>query len=94
VQIECRKGLYGLGPNLSGGVLDISDSGVRLIVKQALTILDEVEILISGYGVQKAIKRLGNVRWQVTAADGSFCIGVEFQKRLVYRDWQNLISAH
>jgi hypothetical protein len=83
-----------LGPNLACGVLDISDSGVRLLLKQKLVILGEVEIIISGYGVAKSIKRLGDVRWQVEGADGLICVGIAFQKRLPYRDWQNLICAH
>jgi c-di-GMP-binding flagellar brake protein YcgR len=94
VLVECRKGAYGLGPNLSQMVLDISDSGVRLVVTQALSIADEVEIVITAYGVSKPIKRFGIIRWQVRLEAGNFCVGVEFQKRLVYRDWQNLISAN
>jgi hypothetical protein len=85
--------MYGLGPNFARAVLDISDTGVRLVISQQLAVTDEVEIAISGYGVQKAIKRLGNVRWQVKLQDGTFCVGVEFQKRLLFRDWQNLIAA-
>jgi hypothetical protein len=63
VQVECRNGAYGLGPNLSQMVLDISDSGVRLVVTQALSIADEIEIVITAYGVSKPIKRFGIIRW-------------------------------
>ena len=94
VQVECRNGAYGLGPNLSQRVLDLSDTGVRLVVQQALACADEVEIIVSAYGIAKPIKRLGNVRWQVKLEGDDFCVGIEFQKRLAYRDWQNLISAY
>ena len=73
-------------------MLDVSDTGARLIVSQALDLQAEVETLISGYGMKKSIKRLAYVRWQLTLETGQFCTGVEFQKRLAYRDWQNLAS--
>jgi len=92
VKLECRKGSYGLGPSVTKTVLDLSDTGVQLIVSKELTVLGEVEVLISGYGMSQNIKRVATVRWQVRLEDGSFCVGIEFQKRLNYRDWQ-IIAA-
>lgn len=92
VKVECRKGAYGMGANLAADLLDISDSGVRMIVKQQLDVKTEVEVVVNGYGMKQAIKRVGNVRWQLKLDSGLFCIGIEFQKRIDYRDWQNLAS--
>jgi c-di-GMP-binding flagellar brake protein YcgR len=92
VRVECRNGCYGLGPNLATAVLDVSDTGIRMVVKRAIELPGEVEVTIVGCGLQKPIKRVGRVRWQVTLEDGQFCLGVEFDKRLAYRDWQNLAS--
>ena len=92
VKVECRNGSYGLGPNLATAILDVSDTGIRMIVKKALTLPGEVEVTIGGYGLVNPIKRRAQIRWQVTLEDGGFCVGVEFGKRLVYRDWQNLVS--
>ena len=94
VKIECRKGSYGLGPNVASEVLDVSDTGARVIVAQDLDRVPEVEITIIGYGMNKPIKRLAVIRWQVKLEDGRFCVGAEFQKRLDYRDWQNLASPN
>ena len=94
VKVECRNGAYGLGPNVASAVLDVSDTGIRMIIKNALQLEGEVEITIAGFGMQKPIKRLAYVRWQVTLEDGQYCVGAEFQKRLVYRDWQNLASPN
>ncbi len=94
VKVECHKGAMGLGLNLVATVLDISDSGVRLVLTQAFENLAEVELIISGYCVKENIKRLGNIRWQVKMENGQFCTGVEFQKYLNYRDWQNLSAAN
>jgi hypothetical protein len=94
IKVECRKGSTGLGPNIAGPILDLSDSGIRLIVTQALALKAEVEIVISGYGMRDTIRRLGYVRWQVTLENGQFCMGVEFQKRLAYRDCAMLASPN
>jgi hypothetical protein len=92
VRLECRKGTTGLGVNIAVSVLDVSDTGARLVVSQPLTLQSEVETVISGYGMKASIKRLAHVRWQLKLESGQFCTGVEFQKRLPYRDWQNLAS--
>jgi hypothetical protein len=94
VKLQCRKGSLGMGANLAGAVLDLADSGVRLILTQQLSVGGEVEVLIEGYGLRSAIKRLGYIRWQLKLEDGGFCTGVEFQKRIEYRDWQNLASPN
>jgi hypothetical protein len=94
VKIQCRKGSLGMGANLAGALLDLADSGVRLILTQQLVVGGEVEVVIEGYGLRSSVKRLGYVRWQLKLEDGGFCTGVEFQKRIDYRDWQNLASPN
>lgn len=94
VKIQCRKGALGLGPNVALSVLDLSDSGVRLMIKQPLDLMSEVEVLIDGYGMKDSIKRLGNVRWLINAEGGQYCVGIEFQKSLSYRDWLNMASPN
>lgn len=92
VKVECRKGAYGMGANLASDLLDISDSGVRMVVKQPLDAKTEVEIVVNGYGMKQALKRVGTVRWLLKLDSGLFCVGIEFQKRIDYRDWQNVAS--
>ena len=92
IHVQCRKGMYGLGSNLSTGTLDISETGVRLVVKDELNPQDEVEVIVGGYGVQKPIKRIGVIRWALKLENGQFCIGIEFQKRLEFRLLQTLAS--
>jgi hypothetical protein len=93
VKLECRMGMFGLGPNLASSTLDLSDNGACLIVTQALDVKKDVEIVVAGYGMNKQIKRSAQIRWQVKLDDGRFCIGVQFQKRLEWRDWMTLVSA-
>jgi hypothetical protein len=94
VKLECRKGTYGFGSNITQTVLDLSDTGVRLVVNQELTLLGEMEVLITSYGMRESIKRIAIVRWQVKLENGSFCVGIEFEKRLQYRDWQLLAAPN
>lgn len=94
VKIECRKGTHGLGANLARTLLDISDSGVRMILSQELPLKSEVEIIIGGYGMKGSVKRAAIVRWQLKLEGGLFCTGIEFQKHIDYRDWQNLASPN
>ncbi len=70
--------------------LDLSDGGVRLITKVALKPKEEAEVVLSGYGMQKPIKRIGTVCWAVPLEDGTCCVGLHFQKRIPYRDVQSL----
>jgi hypothetical protein len=93
VKLECRVGLFGLGPNLASSTLDLSDNGARLIVTRALDVKKDVEIVVAGCGLNKPIKRLAHIRWQLKLDDGRFCIGVQFQKRLEWRNWMSLVSA-
>jgi len=87
---QCRKGLLGLGPNLTLKVLDLSETGACLIVKSALKVGDETELLLSGPSFVKPLQCLARVVWSVALADGSYGIGVNFAKSLRFADVQRL----
>jgi hypothetical protein len=44
--------------------------------------------------MKSPIKRIGVVRWQLKLDNGLFCAGIEFQKRINYRDWQLIASPN
>ncbi len=90
VKVECRRGAMGFGKNLTVQFLDLSEGGLRLIVAEALNPKNEVEVQLVGMGQKKPIKRVANVCWSLPIADGSFCIGLAFQKRLLFADIQVL----
>jgi hypothetical protein len=90
IKIWCRRGALDLGPNLALSVLDISETGVRLILREPLRLGQEVSITLEGAGGVKPAKRLGKVVWSVPSADGSHCTGVSFEKRLDYRQFLEL----
>ena len=89
-KITCRKGALGIGPNLALSLLDVSETGIRLVVKEDLKVRQEVEIGLLGIGHQRPIQIMGDVVWCVPAADGNHCLGVKFQRFLSYTDLQQL----
>ena len=86
VRVECRRGSLGLGANIAGGLLDLSESGVRIILNDAPKLKDEVEVVFQAFGVAYPIKRAAKVVWVVPLEDGRYAAGVEFEKRLPYED--------
>jgi hypothetical protein len=91
-KITCRKGALGLGPNIGVRLLDLSEAGLRMIVKKELTTKDEVEIgLMAPGGVRETICK-GRVVWVVPTADGEFAVGILFEKRLPYTNVIDLSS--
>lgn len=94
-RVACRKGVLGLGPNLAVRLLDISESGARLIVKVSMGARQEVEIVLVPPGGAREVVRNGAVVWSVPTEDGAFCIGIHFDKRVDYSalcDLSTLVS--
>src|SRR2546430_2060349 len=80
----------GLGRNIATGVLDVSETGVRLRLKQDLPVGKEFEIVLEGVG-NRSIRILAEVVWSIPAADGTFVVGSKFQKNVNYGDLQSLV---
>jgi len=89
-KVACYKGSLGLGHNLAMELLDLSETGIRLRLKEPLPQGQAVEIQLLGLGHRAPLKVEATVIWTVAAADGSHCIGAHFNKRLSYGDVQLL----
>src|SRR5437660_2841518 len=76
VKLVCRKGSLDLGPNLGLDLLDISETGIRLLLKQTLARGEEVTVSLDSLRHVRAVKAIGTVIWSVTAADGTCQVGV------------------
>jgi len=90
VRLECRKGSMGLGVNLAMTLLDVSETGARLVVRQELPLTQQVEVVFAAHGTNQNVKRQAVIRWQLKLDDGKYCLGIEFEKRLAYAEWLNL----
>jgi hypothetical protein len=87
-----HKGPMGLGPNVVMSVVDLSESGARLVVKVPLEKGQEVEVHLQGQSQSRPIKLPAVVVWAVPQQDGTYSAGVSFQRRLSYADLQDLAS--
>jgi len=86
VRVECRQGSCGLGKNIVLRLLDFSEGGMRLIVAADLPRKSEVEITLYGAAHGKPAKRSANVCWCEALEGGNYCVGLEFQKRLMFAE--------
>ncbi len=89
-KVACRLGALGTGPNLALGVLDVSESGLRLLAKSALAPGQQVEISLEGLWQRQPLRLPAEVVWCLPTADGKHCAGIKFHKRLSYADFQSL----
>jgi PilZ domain len=85
----CVTGKFGLGPNVAVSLLDVSETGIRLVLKTALTAGHEVEVSLDSVIGRQAAKIPGQVVWCVPMADGNHCLGVRFSKPL---KWSVLLA--
>lgn len=74
----------GLGPNIGVQLLDISENGIRVILKEELPLGREFELNFETPG--KAVKVHAKVVWSVPSADGQFVVGAKLSKSLSYSD--------
>jgi hypothetical protein len=89
----CHKGLFGLGRDIAVAVLDMSQYGAQLVVKEALKRGQPVEVGLEGLGRQKPIKLPAVVVWCVAGADGNHLVGTRFERALSWADIQALARS-
>jgi len=85
-KVMVHKGVMGLGPNVGLSILDLSESGIRLMVKDLLDKGKEVEISLDSVHHRKPIKVQGTVIWCIPAADGRYIAAIQFHRGLAYGD--------
>jgi hypothetical protein len=90
VKVSCRTGLD-LGPNLALTLIDVSEDGLRFVARAALKAGDEVTIGLEARGHLRPVKMQGIVVWTSPADEGMLLVGVQFQRRLSYRDLQEMV---
>jgi hypothetical protein len=91
VRIECRKGALGFGPNLAAAAVDLSETGVRLVLKSDLPRGQQVEIILQGQC--QPVKRVGMVAWSKNRPDGAFEVGIHFDSNLSYSDYRDFTQS-
>jgi hypothetical protein len=86
LKVGCYKGTMDMGKNLTVSVLDVSESGMRLILAAPLAAGQDVAIKMEGLGHQRPFKVEGKIVWSVETAQQQFCVGVRFRRYLPYAE--------
>jgi hypothetical protein len=85
-KIVCRCGSFGTGPDVAVAILDLSETGARLLVKAELAPRREVELTLESVTHRRPVKVVATVIWRQDTPDGNHIIGLRFQKHLNYGD--------
>src|SRR5205807_2220972 len=91
-QVTCQKGAWGLGANLAVSVLDVSETGLRLLLNSSLDRGQELTLTLLVPGKSRPFKVLARTIWSVETADGNHCVGATFEQRLTYADLINVTA--
>src|SRR5205085_1678617 len=81
-QLEFRRGLSGLGPNLGVELVDVSEDGLCVHLKESVNPGDEVEVAVGRPLGGKLHKRHARVRWCRPGWGNGFLVEVVFAKKL------------
>ena len=87
-KIECRCVPCLEDSDLTVCALDISESGVQLVLRTALATGAEVEVVLCGVDGRPPVKRLGRVAWSRPLADARTCAGVMFDMPIPFAEVQ------
>jgi hypothetical protein len=82
VRATCRRGALDLGPNLAVAVLNVSETGIALLLTEALDSGQQISLTLDATTGGRPVKRLGTVVWSAPAAEGTSRAGVRFEKPL------------
>jgi hypothetical protein len=82
--VECRKGSFGLGPDLISRVIDLSETGICVELKAAMEAGQEYEFLFIGLRAGKSVKRIASVIWMQPAENENTRAGLHFAIPLPY----------
>lgn len=81
-EVEFRRGLSGLGPNLAEELVDVSDDGLCVHLKESVAPGEEVEVAVGRPLGGKLHRRHARVRWCRAAWGAGFLVEVVYSRRL------------
>ena len=89
-KVECHKGAAGSSTNIGEALIDVSEKGAKVIVKEAVDQGRTVELRMYPRGENKPIVMLGKVVRCEPMDNGSFSLGVKFEKHIQFTDLRRL----
>ena len=67
----------GMGRNILKSALDVTESGIRIVVAAPLIKNDEAELYFQNMQLGRSVKRLAKVIWSLATEEGSCCAGAK-----------------
>jgi hypothetical protein len=89
VEVSCRQGALGVGPDLAITLRSISESGARLLLTTRLKAGEEVEIELRSSNA-KTTRLMAEVVRSIAVPGNVYCTAVRFQKRLSYGEFTRM----
>jgi PilZ domain len=80
----CRKGTLDLGKDSALCILDIGENGMRILLHEPLVKNQEVAVTLEGPNHARPLRVVGRIAWCLETVHRTFCVGIEFSKRLPY----------
>ncbi len=90
VKVECRRGAAGSSNNIGKALIDVSENGARLTVKEAVDEGRVVELRMFAKGENRPVVVLGKVIRCEPMEEGGFSLGVKFDRHIQFADLRRL----
>jgi len=82
------------GPNLLLSVLDLSQTGVRLVLKNPVAAGDVLELTLESALLPQPLILKAETMWSLPIADGRSCVGVRFLQPLTCPEVESLAYSY
>jgi hypothetical protein len=92
-KVVCRLDSLGKGPNVALGLLDISEAGLRLLLRPALQPRQRLHIALEALWLHGTLQREVEVVWCVPTPDSNHCVGARFLQHLTIHELQAVAST-
>ncbi len=89
--VSCLRGSMGLGPNLAVSLLDLSEGGAGLVLREPLPEGEEVELTLEPVGSGRTVRLLAEVVWCEPAEGDRHRAGVRFRAPLGHAELFDLV---
>jgi hypothetical protein len=86
IDLICRKGATGLGPNLAVTLLDVTEDRLKVRLKAAVPVGEDVEVELTPPGSGKSLKLRGTAVTCRASGGGTFVSKVLLRHRLTFRE--------
>ena len=90
IDITCRKGATGLGPNLGVALLDVTEDRLKVRLKSAVPVGEDVEVELTPPGSGKPMKLRGTAVTCRPSGGGTFVSKILLRHRLAFRELSDI----